>query len=311
MRSPSRIFLVTLVAIALQGCAAMRAQHEEPPLRLTGVASWYGQEFAGRSTANGEIFDPKLMTAAHRTLPFGTVVEVRNPKTGESVRVRINDRGPFIRNRVIDLSWAAARKLSLVEAGVGTVELVVLGKGVPLAPEAPAETPALPRTTIASSSTPPPEPAVPPIEFPLPDTAAAPEEQARRSAAGEEFSIDVVEIQSGVEQKKRVADDGRTFEVSAIDSSPRVAATGEAPALPIAAHRRDTRYVLQVGAFVDRRNADDLERLVDGLGEPAFVDPTTELHRVRVGPFTTKDRAIDAQERLERSGVQSILLTVE
>ena len=90
-----------------------------------GVASWYGREFAGRRTANGERFDPAQLTAAHRTLPFGTRVRVTNA-AGESVVVRINDRGPFHGGRVIDLSQAAAAELGLVRAGSGRVELALL-----------------------------------------------------------------------------------------------------------------------------------------------------------------------------------------
>ncbi|MGE4307285.1 MAG: septal ring lytic transglycosylase RlpA family protein [Novosphingobium sp.] len=91
-----------------------------------GMASYYGNEFAGRPTASGETFDPGLMTAAHRTLPFGTQVEVTNQRNGESVIVTINDRGPFHGNRVIDLSEAAARQIGLVRRGRGMVELAVL-----------------------------------------------------------------------------------------------------------------------------------------------------------------------------------------
>src|ERR1044071_8490914 len=96
-----------------------------------GLAGWYGQEFAGRTTANGEIFDPLLMTAAHRTLPFGTVVDVKNPKTQQTVRVRVNDRGPYIGNRLIDLSYAAAKVIGIVDTGGGEVDINVvrLGKG--------------------------------------------------------------------------------------------------------------------------------------------------------------------------------------
>ena len=91
-----------------------------------GLASWYGPGFAGRRSANGEIFDPEQLTAAHRYLPFGTLVQVTNMSTGGSVVVRINDRGPFIHNRVIDLSAAAARTIGLMGAGVGPVELRIL-----------------------------------------------------------------------------------------------------------------------------------------------------------------------------------------
>ncbi|WP_231568191.1 septal ring lytic transglycosylase RlpA family protein [Novosphingobium malaysiense] len=91
-----------------------------------GMASYYGNEFAGRPTASGETFDPSALTAAHRTLPFGTEVQVTNELTGASVVVTINDRGPFHGNRVIDLSEAAARKIGLVRRGSGMVELAVL-----------------------------------------------------------------------------------------------------------------------------------------------------------------------------------------
>jgi len=92
----------------------------------TGVASYYGRGFAGRSTANGERFDPAQLTAAHRTLPFGTRVRVTNPRNGKSVVVRINDRGPYVRSREIDLSQGAAEQIGLVAAGHGTVQLEVV-----------------------------------------------------------------------------------------------------------------------------------------------------------------------------------------
>jgi len=90
-----------------------------------GMASWYGREFAGRRTANGERFDPSSYTAAHRTLPFGTRVRVTSA-AGKSVVVRINDRGPFHGGRVIDLSQAAAAELGIVRAGSGRVQLALL-----------------------------------------------------------------------------------------------------------------------------------------------------------------------------------------
>jgi rare lipoprotein A len=92
-----------------------------------GYATWYGARFAGRATANGERFDPNKMTAAHRALPFGTWVDVKRLDTGESVRVRITDRGPFGHDeRIIDLSRAAAKRLGILHAGVTRVELRVV-----------------------------------------------------------------------------------------------------------------------------------------------------------------------------------------
>lgn len=89
----------------------------------TGVASYYGKRFHGRMTANGEYFDMNAMTAAHKTLPFGTRLRVTNQSTGKSVIVRINDRGPYIRGREIDLSRKAAEKIGLIKRGHGTVKL--------------------------------------------------------------------------------------------------------------------------------------------------------------------------------------------
>ena len=93
----------------------------------TGLATWYGGSFTGKKTANGERFDPTKYTAAHRKLPFGTWVEVRRPDTGRTVRVRINDRGPFGDDkRVIDLSRKAAEDLDIVHEGKSRVELRVV-----------------------------------------------------------------------------------------------------------------------------------------------------------------------------------------
>jgi len=101
------------------------------PAAVTGNASWYGPGFAGRHTANGEVFNPAELTAAHRTLPFNTRVRVTHAGTGESVVVRINDRGPFKGDRVIDLSRAAADVIGLTASGVAMVHLeVISGAGV-------------------------------------------------------------------------------------------------------------------------------------------------------------------------------------
>lgn len=91
-----------------------------------GVASWYGRQFHGRLTASGKTFDQMEMTAAHQTLPFGSRVRVTNLANGKSVEVEINDRGPFVEDRIIDLSVAAARALDMVEAGITPVRVELL-----------------------------------------------------------------------------------------------------------------------------------------------------------------------------------------
>ena len=96
------------------------------PKVISGSASWYGGQFHGRKTANGERFNMHDLTAAHRSLPFGTKVRVTNQKNGKSVVVRINDRGPFVGKRVIDLSRGAAQAVNMLGTGVAPVKLQVL-----------------------------------------------------------------------------------------------------------------------------------------------------------------------------------------
>ncbi|MDP8224805.1 MAG: septal ring lytic transglycosylase RlpA family protein [Candidatus Lernaella stagnicola] len=92
----------------------------------TGIASWYGERFQGRRTASGEPFNYHKLTAAHRSLPFGTYVEVQRVDNGRSVVVRINDRGPFVRGRIIDVSKAAAERLDMLRAGVVEVRIRIV-----------------------------------------------------------------------------------------------------------------------------------------------------------------------------------------
>jgi rare lipoprotein A len=95
-----------------------------------GEASWYGVPFHGRQASNGEIYDMNKLTAAHRTLPFETMVQVTNERNGKSTVVRITDRGPFVNNRIIDLSYAAAREIDAIGPGVVPVRLEVLSTGI-------------------------------------------------------------------------------------------------------------------------------------------------------------------------------------
>ena len=96
--------------------------------RQRGLASWYGRDFHGKKTSNGEIYNMYAMTAAHKTLPLGTYVQVHNLENNRSTVVRINDRGPFVRGRIIDLSYSAAREIRIVGPGTARVEVVALGK---------------------------------------------------------------------------------------------------------------------------------------------------------------------------------------
>ena len=92
-----------------------------------GVASWYGKDFHGKKTSNGEVYDMHAMTAAHKTLPLGVFVKVRNRENGQEIVVRVNDRGPFVKNRIIDLSYTAAKKLDVDKKGTAPVRIEALG----------------------------------------------------------------------------------------------------------------------------------------------------------------------------------------
>ncbi|PEN04945.1 septal ring lytic transglycosylase RlpA family lipoprotein [Longimonas halophila] len=126
-------FLLAVLVLGLGGvllgCTSTGSIAYESGATATGVASYYGDKFDGRTTANGETFDNNAYTAAHRTLPFGTRVRVTRTDTGAQVTVRINDRGPFVDGRIIDLSQRAARDINMIADGLAEVRIEVLGEG--------------------------------------------------------------------------------------------------------------------------------------------------------------------------------------
>jgi rare lipoprotein A len=154
LRARAAALLACAVAVISTGCAH-RTQTSQPPVQYPpsqassppsaappaierqpaipgqyveeGVASWYGDPFNGRRAANGEIYDMHQFTAAHRTLPFGAIVRVTNLRNGKQTEVRITDRGPFVANRVIDLSLSAAQAIDMVGPGTANVRLEILG----------------------------------------------------------------------------------------------------------------------------------------------------------------------------------------
>lgn len=125
-----------VLALSAVGCGVSSRQpsrvEPEPGATQTGIASWYGPGFHGRQTSSGEIYDQYAMTAAHQTLPHGMRVRVTNLANQQAVIVRINDRGPFVDDRIVDLSYAAAQQLDMVGPGTVPVRLEVLDRNVPL-----------------------------------------------------------------------------------------------------------------------------------------------------------------------------------
>ena len=122
MRSLLRLSLCCATGLLLTGCAGGAAFTE------SGKASYYADKFNGRRTASGSIYRAGQLTAAHKTLPFGTRVRVTNPRNNRSVKVVVTDRGPHVKGRIIDLSKKAARKIDIIDAGVAPVTLKVIRK---------------------------------------------------------------------------------------------------------------------------------------------------------------------------------------
>src|SRR5476651_2643308 len=119
------IAILFLLALITSSChrRSVPASSEEVSGTETGMASFYSESYNGKKTANGEIYNSSDLTAAHKKLPFGTKVKVTNLSNGKTVKVRINDRGPFVSGRIIDLTRAAARKIDMVSAGVVKVKI--------------------------------------------------------------------------------------------------------------------------------------------------------------------------------------------
>lgn len=208
MQMSSRIFaagiLVLLIALG-SGCVGHRPRGARPTWREEGFASWYGVDFHGRRTANGERYNMYAMTAAHKTLPLGTPVTVTHRDSGRRIRVRINDRGPFVAGRIIDLSYAAARALGLAESGVAPVLVEAnlpawaFAAVTPPAP-APVETVPEPQPPPGAAAVRPGVEPPPPLRgaFAIQVGAFGVEENARRLAVrlGAEFAtVRVLEFQ--------------------------------------------------------------------------------------------------------------------
>ncbi|MCW7540016.1 septal ring lytic transglycosylase RlpA family protein [Aquabacterium sp. A7-Y] len=251
--------------------------------RQRGIASWYGRKFHGRRTSSGEVYDMYAMTAAHPTLPIPSYARVRHLGSGREVVVRINDRGPFHGNRIIDLSYAAARKLGIVLRGSAEVEVERLTndeiragtwrRGSPAAADtrvarSGADAPAQPATD--------PEPAVPtavPVPTPSSPPAAVPETPPAAEAA---VAVPVAETR----------------------------------AAPAAAQG----YWVQLGAFRQREGAEHFQRRVSGeldwLGPLLAVIEDAPLFRLQAGPYATRGEAATAALRL-RDALQLVPVITE
>lgn len=298
---------------------------EDPNYQATGVASWYGADFHGRKTANGEVFDAKAFTAAHPTLPLPCYAYVTNLENGKTVLVRVNDRGPYVNDRLIDMSYAAAKHLGYTNNGRARVRVRFAGLA-PLNGDDSRE-----RQFLASqeSGQPPGNWAPPP-----PKRAYASAEpryqsgyQSGNRAGYQELPADSSDRWSATSYRAALAgkpdrapaaasqfqpfvqraslsapsrDDGR-MSLSSPQPFAKPFAPGAAP------QRFDNgRMYVQVGIFRDRSNAERLRRELGSLGPvevaPLQVGTGAEAYRVRVGPFSEAD-ASRTQSRIATYGV--------
>ena len=271
----------------------------------TGTASWYGEDFHGKRASNGETYDMFAMTAAHKELPLPTYARVTNLENGHSIVVKINDRGPFVGNRVIDLSWVAAAKLRLVTKGTGLVEVRAIDPLDP-SPLPPAQLDS--GTRFAGAEPQAPEPA--PAAVPVAARSSAGRPVAGRPATGKAEPVPAL---AAAEPAARPMAAGKP--------SPAKPAAGRTPA-PAAktatsalASARPKMFI-QVAAFSSRDNADRLRTKVSkDLGRAAHVDASETngraLHRVRVGPIGSVDEADLLVAKLEALGLDQARVVVD
>ena len=245
----------------------------------TGIGSWYGDEFAGRLTANGEIFDPDLVTAAHKTLPMPNVVRVTNLDNGKSLVVRINDRGPFVAGRIIDLSREAARLIGYRDQGIARVRVQVLAEQT-LRLEKLAKNGNFSEITGDVSA--------------MPTVAAVEQPEVSMTATSS----------SG----KTVDSDVENDNVSALELLARSRVGEVITVAPI-----ETQIWVQVGAFYAEANASNVLTKVEdvGAGQISPIDVSGQtLHRVRIGPLNSveaADRALDGVIGLGFSGARIVV----
>lgn len=309
MKRTSLLLVSTLIA----ACSSSNS----PTDRLQGNASWYGEEMAGRTTANGEIFDPLELTAAHRTLPFGTLVRVTNERNGRQVTVRINDRGPFIESRIIDLSFAAATEIGMIEAGVVPVTVEIISRGGPNEPPRPYVIRVEPPGELIEIPKIPDDP--PQIAFPLPDTAGDRDVPQRpRADAVTAEDLEVIEEREGTEMTRVVSEDGSEIvtipapepeaEPIEIEPPPPAELRDSGEATEDRAESEDLWWVVQIGAFRNEENARRLMERAAELGERMMIVEIGGTLRVQAGPFIEREEAVEARDRLVRAGFDTIIL---
>lgn len=289
---------------------------DDRPFRESGIASWYGRKFHSASTASGEPYDMYAMTAAHKTLPLPSYVRVRNPANGREVIVRVNDRGPFVDGRIIDLSYTAALKLDLLR-GVAPVEIERItnedirtgawrrdsGTAYAAAPAAPppsrrsaAASVAVPSAWVAPVAMNAPEASTMPVvpQTPVVPMAPMPQTETIAQAAPATLKADAA---PPPRQPMVVTD---LAPMAPLSTPPAAAAPAAAPSSAAVAG-----FWVQLGAFRERDGAESLRsqaaRGLPSLAPQLRVFSEAGTHRLQAGPFASRNEAGEAVTQLRDS----------
>ncbi|MDR1107405.1 MAG: septal ring lytic transglycosylase RlpA family protein [Spirochaetaceae bacterium] len=282
--------------------------------RQEGIASWYGAEFAGRPTASGEIFDPALLTAAHPTLPFGTFLKITNTHNNKQVVIRVNDRGPFVSTRILDVSRAAAEQLDMLSTGTAPVVVESLApvslpgeSSVIPAPETTTQiqSPALPPVTQIQTpapviQTPPPAIQTPPVPYPYPPQPPA----GVQNPAPPPFpEVPVPGGNPGYGYVPQPPNDQTGFSQPVIPLTARII-----PGIPPAGTGK--QYRLQVGSYKGARYALEAFDKLKNLGLSPAYERYEEYYRVVLSGINA-DAIPSLAERLGTAGFPEVLVREE
>jgi peptidoglycan lytic transglycosylase len=253
---------------------------EQPDYDETGVASWYGPTFYGHRTANGEVYTAADLTAAHRTLPLPVNVRVTNLDNGKSLIVRVNDRGPFAKGRIIDLSERAAELLGYKDKGTARVRVTYVGRA------------------DLEGGGPPPDETPPEIASAIPAAPTIPVTKAPLDA------VPGVQVETPT-----MNTDLPKPPIRSADAAAATEPTGVVTKVPVPAV---THLYVQAGAFGSLQNA---QRLRAKLGGDLAISPVTQnghtLYRVRLGPFDAVEDADSALARVESLGSNDAQIVVD
>ncbi|WDI31057.1 septal ring lytic transglycosylase RlpA family protein [Hyphococcus flavus] len=329
MSKPFRLLLALFTLVAVAGCATQRTASpgdasphykigkpykvngrwyhpkEDPNYVETGVASWYGAQFHGRLTANGEIFDMNRLSAAHTTLPLPSMVEVTNLENGRSITVRVNDRGPFAHNRIIDMSREAARKLDFEQQGTTRVRVRYAGPAPLMARAAPSDR------------------SRPPQEEPIDRVARAAEVKEPSDTSGPPAAPETDEISellTSIESAPALTPGAEASSIaeacSPAEGACQIPAADLSTPDPDDARLIDPKsspaaapqalYIIRVAALT---NLDHIDRLRTELGDVGTLrlsrvetEAGAVFYRVNLGPFSSIETAAQRLEAVRKAG---------